>query len=172
MKWRYLLSCWFLWLPALWSGPAEDHLASVQVRKDTIALLRQGKLPESKQRLAATVPNGVAASAGDLVLGREWVMISFHFHARGETALARQAAAEAVALATVISRGSGLSSERASFLTNTGLVCERVLRNLAQAKVFYDAALAAQPASDHTRQLQRHADEKIKRQATTKGGGS
>ena len=172
MKWLYLFFSYFLVLPPLWGGPVEDLATSVQVRKETIVLLRQGKLAESKQRLATALPKGGAASGSELAMGRDWVTIAFHFHARSETALARQAAAEAVAFATGVARTPGISSERASLLTNTGLVCERVLRDISQAKTFYDAALTAQPVNDYTRQLQRRTEEKITKQTTTKGGGS
>jgi hypothetical protein len=159
-------------LSRAFAGPAEDRVLSAQGRKETIALLRQGKLIESKQRLNMALPAGAPVSTNELALGRQWVTIAFHFHTRGETTLARQAAAEAVTLATSASRMTGISSERASLLTNTGLVCERVLRNRSQAKAFYDASLIAQPASDYTKQLQRKADEKLKKQATAKAGGS
>lgn len=139
---------------------------------DAILLLRQGKLVESKQRLTSLLPLSGEPIPNELTLGRQWVVIAFHFHTRGELALARQAAAEAVIVAVATARVPGISSERASFLTNTGLACERILRNLTQAKAFYDAALIAQPASERTKQLQRLADSRLKKRANGKTGGS
>ena len=172
MKRLHLLPYVILCFHPLIGGPAEDLAASLQVRKDAIALLRQGKLPESKQRLATARPAGTPAPAHDLAVGRQWVTIAFHFHARGEWPLARQAAAEALAVATTAAHTPGISSERAALLSNAGLICERLLRDLPRAKTFYEAALAAQPASQHAKELQRVADERIKQRATGKKAGA
>ena len=128
MKRLLLPAFLFLSIHAAIGGPAEDLAAVAQARKETIVLLRQGKLPESKQRLSAVLSAGGTAASNDFVLGRQWITIAFHFYSRGELPLARQAAVEALAIATAASRTVGISSERASLLSNTGLICERILR--------------------------------------------
>lgn len=166
---RILISLLLVGVAApLFAGPAEERAAAGVGRKEAIALMRQGKFAESKTRLGSSLPVGGSVAANELALGRQWVIIAFDVYARGEIPIARQAALEAVAVAVSASRNAGISPERASLLSNTGLVCERVLRNVAQAKTFYDAALVAHPTSQHAKQLQRIAEERLKRSAVDK----
>lgn len=170
MKRNTLILLSVLFLPAAFGGPAEDEAAISQARGGAIALLRQGKLAESRQSLGAALT--ARGFSGDVSLGRQWVRVVFHLNARGEKALARQAANEVVQIATTAALSTGVSSERSSFLLNAGLVCERILRNPAQAKTFYDGAVLAQPNSKDAREKQQNVDAKNQRRAAGRNPGS
>ena len=170
MKTYYLFFAFIIGFGSLRAGPAEDEVNRSRERRDAIALLRQGKWVESRQTLAATVPSG--GGSQDMAPGRQWVRIAFYLHARGEKSLARQAGNEAIAFAETAARATSISSERASFLTNAGLICDRIFRSPSQARSFYDAAVIAQPQSQHPGQMQRVANDKIKKRAAGKNTGS
>lgn len=151
------------------AGPAEDEAAFAQARGSAIALLRQGKLPESRQSIASAL--SVRGFSGSVAAGRQWVRVAFHLNARGEKELSRQAANEALLLANQAASVAGVSSERSSFLLNAGLVCERILRNPTLAKAYYDAAVIAQPNSKDAREKQQNVDAKNKRRALGRNPG-
>lgn len=152
------------------AGPAEDEVALAQARGGAIVLLRQGKLAESQQSIdSALTGRGLA---GPVAAGRQWVRVAFHLNARGEKALARQAANEALLFANQAALITGVSSERSSLLLNAGLVCERILRNPTLAKAYYDAAVIAQPNSKDAREKQQNVDARNKRRAVSGNPGS
>lgn len=166
---RILISVLCLgWTSILAAGPIEDRAAAALGRKETIALLRDGKVTDSRTRLTASLPAGAPVAERELALGRQWVAVAFHLYARGEMEPARLAVAEALAVAATASRLAGIEAERSSFLANVGLLCERVLRDVSQAKAFYDAAVAVHPDSQYAKQLQRGAEDRLRRQAVTR----
>lgn len=146
----------------------DDASRMAHDRQDAIKLLRQGRLEDTKQKLNSSLPAAALPAANQVKLGRQWVSMAFHFYDRGEFTLARQAAAEALALAAIAARSNDESSERASFLSNTGLMCERILKDVRQAKTYYDAAVVAQPNDQRAKQLQSKAAEKINPRANGK----
>lgn len=148
---------------------AERGEANAQVRYEAAALVRQGNAAGARQRLAVTVPPP-ARGANSIDVGQQWTLLAYYFRRCGETQFARFAASEAVTIASALPPSAAFASERGSFLTNVGLLCERVLYDLPQAKVFYDAAAIAQPGDGEAKNRQRIADAKLKERARTAPG--
>lgn len=164
MKRYLLLAAALLAAPAAFAAAADDVVASnARLRRETIGLLRQGKLAESRQHLAGvTALNGVKSSATETT--QQWIMVALHLSDRAEKNLAYVAAAEALTLASALPRGGSNDAERASCLANAGYLCERVLHDNARAAAFYDAALVASPGHERTKQRRQQLETKIKRQ--------
>lgn len=143
------------------AAAADRGAANAQVRQEAAALIRQGNTTAARHRLAATLPPA-ARGAASLDVGQQWTLLAYQFRRSGETQLARFAASEAVAIASALPANAGSAGERASFLSGAGLLCERILYDLPQAKAFYDAAVIAQPNDAEAKNRQRTADAKLK----------
>ena len=80
------------------------------------------------------------------------------------------APSEVVSIASRLSASDASANERASFLSGAGLLCERILYDLPQAKAFYDAAVLAQANDGEAKNRQRTADAKLIQRARTQTG--
>jgi hypothetical protein len=146
-------------------GAANDH-----IRQEVAALVRQGDTAQARHRLSFTLPSGARGVASSLDVGQQWTLLAYNFRRSGEAQLARFAASEAVSIASRLSTSDASASERASFLTGVGLLCERILYDLPQAKSYYDAAVLAQPNDGEAKNRQRTADAKLKQRGRTQTG--
>jgi hypothetical protein len=144
---------------------ANDH-----IRQEAAALVRRGDAAQARHRLGSTLPPAARGAATSLDVGQQWLLLAYNFRRSGEAQLARFAASEAVSIATRLSGSDASASERASFLTGVGLLCERILYDLPQAKSFYDAALLVQPNDGEAKNRQRTADAKLKQRGRTQTG--
>lgn len=142
--------------------PGDAHR---QLRDEAAVLLRRGDLAAARQKLESlpAVPGRGAATAVDA--GQQWTLLAYFFRRSGDPALARQAAREAVAIARTLPASAGTASERSSFLANAGLLSERILFDLPQAKALYDASVAAHSANHAARRRQQVADSRINQRA-------
>jgi hypothetical protein len=150
------------------AGPAEILAGNAQARREVIALLRQNKLAEGRQRLNAVRPITGKLAPGNIDIGQQWIRIAYQLRNAGERALALQAADEAKAIALSLATQRSRDSERASFLANTGLMCERLEADLGTAKLFYGAALTADPSSERIKQRLALTENKLRQRAAAK----
>jgi hypothetical protein len=168
---KTLLFCLFIAVPTgiAHAASASTPAVNARLRQDAIALLRQGKPAESKQLVSTIAPGANRSSGNAIEIGQQWTVIAFRLRSSGESSLARQAAAEAVAIATSLVRASDLDPVRSSFLSSAGLACERILGDLPRSKTLYEAALVANPSNTQAKQRNSLADAKLKERIRRKG---
>jgi hypothetical protein len=129
---------------ALTPDDVNNNLTVRQAAKD---LVRQQKMPDAINYLAANLRSDETGARRDLTVAQELVIMTFDFQNRGEWQMAQDTGNAALQKIQSLPRSAGRDPQLGSLLSNAGLMCDHVLHDPVMAKKLYEAALQAHPGN-------------------------